>query len=59
MTRLPRKARAIDDLLYSATNYVAGKEELGQYSEIFKLLSTFHEEYCELVDADDQKHQAN
>ena len=35
------------------------KEELGQYSDIFKLLSTYHEEYCELVDADDQKHQVN
>ena len=59
MTRLQRKARAIDDLLYSATNHVAVKEELGQYSDIFKLLSTYHEEYCELVDADDQKHQVN
>ena len=58
MTRLQRKARAIDDLLYSATNHVAVKEELGQYSDIFKLLSTY-EEYCELVDADDQKHQVN
>ena len=35
------------------------KEELGQYSDIFKLLSTYHEEYGELVDADYQKHQAN
>ena len=26
MTRLQRKARAIDDLLYSATNHVAMKE---------------------------------
>ena len=57
-TGLQRKARAIDDLLYSATNHVSVKEELGQYSDIFKLLSTY-EEYCELVDADDQKHQAN
>ena len=59
MTRLQRKARAIDDLLYSGTNHVAVKEELGQYSHIFKLLSTHREEYCELVDADDQKDQAN
>ena len=35
------------------------KEELGKYSDIFKLLSTYDEEYCELVDADDQKDQAN
>ena len=55
---MQKKAGAIDDLLYSATNHVAVKEELGQYSDIFKLLSTY-EEYCELVDADDQKHQVN
>ena len=59
MTRLQRKTRAIDDLLYSGTNHVTVKEELGQYLDIFKLLSTYHEEYCELVDADDQKDQAN
>ena len=35
------------------------KKELGQYSDIFKLLSTDHEEYCELVDADDQKYRDN
>ena len=59
MARLQRKTRAIDDLLYSATKHVGVKEELGQYSDIFKLLSTYHEEYCELVDAGDQKHQVN
>ena len=58
MIRLQRKARAIDDLLYSGTNHVTVKEALGQYSDIFKLLSTYHEKYCELVDADDQKDQA-
>ena len=52
MARFQRKARAIDDLLYSTTNHVAVKEELGQYSDIFKLLSTY-EEYCKLVDAGD------
>ena len=56
---MQKKAGAIDDLLYSATNHVAVKEELGQYSDIFKLLSTYHEGYCELVDADDPKYQLN
>ena len=59
MTKLQRKARAINDLLYSATNHVAVKKEIGQSSDIFKWLSTYHEEYCEKVDADDQKHQDN
>ena len=58
-TKLQKKARAIDDLFYSATNHVAVKEKPEQHSDIFKLLSTYHEEYCELVDADDQKHQVN
>ena len=53
MTRLQRKARVIDYLLYSATNHAAVKDEPGEYSDIFKLLSTHHEEYCKLVDADD------
>ena len=34
------------------------KEVLGQYSDILKMLSTYHEECCELVDADNQKDQA-
>ena len=58
MTRFQRKARAIDDLLYSTTYHVAVKGVLGQYSDILKMLSTYHEECCELVDADDQKDQA-
>ena len=47
MTRLQRMARAIDDLLYSATNHVAVKEKLGQYSDILKLLSAYHEKCCD------------
>ena len=38
MRRLQRKARAIDGLLYSATNHVTVKEQLGQYSDIYKQL---------------------
>ena len=34
MTRLKRKTRAIDNFLYSASNHVTVKEELGQYSDI-------------------------
>ena len=48
MTKLQKKAIAINNLLYSATNHVAVKEEIGQSSDIFKWLSTYHEEYCEL-----------
>ena len=48
VARLQRKARAIDDLLYSSSNHVhvAVKEELQQCSDLFKLLPTHHEEYC-------------
>ena len=59
MTRLQRMARAIDDLLYSATSHVAVKEKLGQYSDILKLLSTDHEKCCDLIDTDYQKRQVN
>ena len=52
--RLQRKARAIDDLLYSSSNHVAIKEELQQYSDLFKFLSTQHQEYCELLGLMDQ-----
>ena len=48
VARLQRKVRAIDDLLYSSGNHVTVKEELQQYSDLFKLLSTHHEEYCEV-----------
>ena len=49
VARLQRKARAIDDLLYSSSNHVAVKEELQQHSDMFKLPSTHHEEYCEFL----------
>ena len=55
---LQRKARAINDLLYSSGNHVTVKEELQQYSDPFKLLSTHHEEYyCELLNLDDQRNE--
>ena len=55
---LQRKARAINDLLYSSGNHVAVKEELQQYSDLFKLLSTHPEEYyCELLNLEDQRNE--
>ena len=48
---------AIDDLLYSSTNHVAVKEELQQYSDIFKLSATQHEQCCELLGVEDQGHE--
>ena len=38
MERLQQNAKAIDDLLYSSSNHIAVKEELQQYSDIFKFL---------------------
>ena len=52
-----RKARAIDDLLYSSSNHVAVKEELQQYSDLFKLVSTHHEKHCELLGLADQRNE--
>ena len=52
-----RKARATDDLLYSSSNHVAVKEELQQYSDLFKLVSTHQEEHCELLGLADQRNE--
>ena len=57
VARLQRKTRAIDDLLYSSSNHVDVKEELQQYSDLFKLLSTHHEEYCELLGLEEQRNE--
>ena len=57
MSRMQRKAKAIDDLIYSAGNQVAVREELDQYSDLFKLITNYHEEYCKLLDAEDQQHE--
>ena len=52
ISRMQRKAKAIDDLLYLAGNQVAIREELDQYSDLFKLVTNHHEEYCKLLDAE-------
>ena len=57
ISRMQRKAKAIDDLLYSAGNQVAVREELDQYSDLFKLVTNHHEEYCKLLDAENQQHE--
>ena len=57
VARLKIKARAIDALLYSSSNHVAVKEELQQYSDLFELLSTDHEEYCELLGLEQQRNE--
>ena len=57
MSRMLRKAKAIDDLLYSAGNQVAIREDYDQYSDLFKLVTNHHEEYCELLNAEKQQHE--
>ena len=44
VARLWRKARTIDDLLYSSGNHKVVNEELQQYSDLLKLLSIHHED---------------
>ena len=57
MSRIQRKTKAIDDLLYSAGNQVAVREELDRYSDLFKLFTNHHQECCELLDAENQQHE--
>ena len=53
---LQKKVRAID-LLNSSSNHVAVKQELQQCYDLFKLLSTHHEEYCGLLGLEDQRNE--
>ena len=57
MSRKQRMAKAIDDLLYSGGNQVAVSEELDQHIDLFKLVTNRHEEYGELLDAENQQHK--
>ena len=57
MSRIQRKTKAIDDLLYSAGNQVAVREELDRYSDLFKLFTNHRQECCELLDAENQQHE--
>ena len=57
ISRMQRKAKAIDDLLCSAGNQVAVREERDQYSDLFKLVTNHHEEYCKLLDVENQQHE--
>ena len=58
LTKLQKKAKAIDDLLYSSSNHRAVKEGLVQYSDLFELLINYHKEYCDLSASDDLEEQA-
>lgn len=53
------KTKVIDDLLYSGGNQVAVREELDQYSDLFKLVTSHYEEYYELLDAENQQHEGD
>ena len=59
VSRMQRKSSAINDLLYSASNQVAVREELHQYSDLFKLVTASHEEYCGLLDVGNQQPEGN
>ena len=51
VSRVIRKSREIDDLMYSFQNGIAVKEELQQLNDMFKMLVEIHEE---LENIDDQ-----
>ena len=57
ISRMERKSKATDDLLYSAGNQVPVREELDQYSDLFKLVTNNHKGYCKLLDAENQQHE--
>ena len=55
--RLGRKATAIEDLLYSSKNFIAVKEELTQYDDIFKLIIENHDEHCKILKPEEQSNE--
>ena len=47
--RLMRKSSIIDDLLYSKQNLTVVKGNLGQFDDVFKLLTQVHQQHCKLL----------
>ena len=52
--RLMRKSSIIDNLLYSKQNLTVVKENLGQFDDIFKLLTEVHQQHCKLLSEEEQ-----
>ena len=52
--RLMRKSSIIDGLLYSKQNLTVVKENLGQFDDIFKLLTEVHQQHCKLLSEEEQ-----
>ena len=52
--RLMKKSSIIDDLLYSKQNLTVVKENLGQFDDVFKLLTEVHQQHCKLLSEEEQ-----
>ena len=52
--RLMRKSSIIDDQLYSKQNLTVVKENLGQFDDVFKLLTEVHQQHCKLLSEEEQ-----
>ena len=52
--RLMRKSSIIGNLLYSKQNLIEVKENLGQFDDIFKLLTDVHQQHCKLLSEEEQ-----
>ena len=53
--RLIRKYGTTEDLLCSSTNKVAVEEEMNQFNDLLKMLIDVHQDYNQLLDADDER----
>ena len=49
-----KKSSIIDDLLYSKQNLTVVKENLGQFDDVFKLLTEVHQQHCKLLSEEEQ-----
>ena len=52
--RLMRKSSIIDGLLYSKQSFTVVKENLGQFDNVFKLLTEVHQQHCKLLSVEEQ-----
>ena len=52
--RLMKKSTIIDDLLYSKQNLTVVKENLGQFDDVFKLLTEVDQQHCKLLSEEEQ-----
>ena len=56
--RLMKKSSIIDGQLYSKQSFTVVKVNLGQFDDVFKLLTELHQQHCQLL-SEEEEHADN